>query len=308
MSDKMLMENWRKFLAEKTLRDKDRSRSAGLGTGSPASDDEPKVPLNAPTVEEYMKWVEQTLKIADIEGKTTNLTDFGIGQDVGGGLAQNLDNVAQAIARDAQEANAKEMSKDAYRDNPFLIYVDIWDPYYDVIQEKIIENFLQQLESQLEQEGVGPQSPMPDIDQALERYIKNNYNEIILDGAPHAKDEWAKRARKNIEKLEKELPGPMGAVARGAGRSLQKLGRTAKKLLKIFGIDIDEFMKGVPEGIDPDEYARAYVGPEHWDPIKAEVEDKEADPTKVGMGLGESIEKNQFHDNWRDFLLTEEKL
>ena len=76
----------------------------------------------------------------------------------------------------------------------------------------------------------------------------------------------------------------------------------------MFRVDIDEFMKGVPAGMDPNEYARIYLGPEHWDAGRAEVEDEEADPGRAGVGLGESIEKNKFHDNWREFLLTEEKL
>ncbi len=238
MSDKMLMEDWRKFLTESPRRymdDYDPKQGAGAQqaakvkkTKEPPKENKPSVPLGVPTVREYLFYIQRASEGAAIESRWKVIGDVSMAQEAwtagGDAISQGVD----ALAGDYRKANEKKMSKTEYRNNPFLIYMDIWDPYYDVVQEKIIADFFKQLGQQLKDKGTDLESDMPDIDHLLEQYIKNKYNGVILDGAPHAENEWAERARANIERLQKQLPF-FGAgneeLAKGAYRELYHIGR-----------------------------------------------------------------------------------
>ena len=199
---KLLIENWREYLNE----------------------------AKAPTVGEYLKYIEDVLKKSGQEKFTKGMLTFGIGADEAGGFIQNLENIPDALGAILQDANEDDISSTDFAKNPFLIYLDIWDPYEKVLRPEIIKAFLLQIGQQLKKEGYSLSSPMPDIDQLLELYVLERF-EMEIDGAPHADDEWKDRDH------FKELPGAGGIAKRAAKSAIsdikgvgQKVAQTTRRL------------------------------------------------------------------------------
>lgn len=297
MSDKILMEDWRKFLVEEYSVDKGEWVDPAGGTSSATpKQDKPSVPLSLPTVKEYMHWIELANRAAGIESRWSVLGDLTIAQDKWVAGADAASQAINAMAADYAKANVAEKGKEAYRSNPFLIFMDIWDPYYDVVQEKIIEDFFKQLGQQLQDEDIGPNSEMPDIDQALERYIKKNYNGILLDGAPHAKDEWAQRATENIKKLKtqiffgsgeernkaEEMLSDLGHIGKGVLRSIEKMYKSADRLIRSLTLGrfgIEEFKEAFKEqapsvaagGLNPAQFVEYLTDNNLWKELGEDI-------------------------------------
>ena len=205
---KLLLENWREYLTE----------------------------AKAPTVREYLKYIEDVLKKSGQEKFTKGMLTFGIGADEAGGFIQNLENIPDALGAILQDANEEDISNADFTNNPFLVYMDIWDPYEKVLRPKIIKDFLVQIGQQLKKEGYSLSSPMPDIDQLLELYVLERF-EIEIDGAPHADDEW--KGRDHF----KELPGAAGITKRAAKSAYedvkgvgQKVAQTTRRLRDRFQV------------------------------------------------------------------------
>jgi hypothetical protein len=268
MKDKLLFENWRKFLAEQTP----PWDQAGYDDGdAPAKKTE-----EPPTVRQYLKRVEDILKTSGQEGLVKGFMTAGVGSDEAGGIIQNIgDNIAAALGNVYQDANKGDVSASEHSKNPFLVYMDIWDPYENTLRPEVIKQFLLQLPDQLAAEDIGLDNPMPDIDQALERYIKAKFEGTILDGAPHAEEEWATRRKKQVTK---ELPSKAGVVGRGAKAALQQLKKTGKSIYDIPA----QLSRGIPAGTQASKLGQAAGA--------------------MARRLPQLEESKNFHDKWRKFL------
>jgi hypothetical protein len=213
MSDKMLIENWRKFLIENTrygpasvvdispeARKQQRGNKkwedwvdplSGLKTlsddpwgdrqGDKEAEPAPIEGASAPTVAEFLQFLRNTTQREKAKGVTTDLLEFATGVITGG-----FEKFIQAAAKAAHDD--KSIIKGDYKDNPYLAYIDFDPKYEQILKPQIFDNFLEDLPSALG--TLSTDSVMPDLDELLRSYVLTNYG-IPLPKVARASEDWS---------------------------------------------------------------------------------------------------------------------
>jgi hypothetical protein len=260
MSDKMLMENWRKFLVETPLyMDPGLGEEPAHGESFPdpearyAAGDKARLKARGRAqaftdAEEGEEAERKEMELLESTAMPTikDFLDFVRGLGEGGimgdvprkKMGRSVASIAVGLKGPfteifsifAEQANSKEMSRTEYTKNPYLYFLDFWPTYEAVIENEVIESFLTQLSTDPNVAELAEDSDMPDIDQLLEKYLLR-VHKIKIDGAPHAIDEWDARAKKMILRKSREAEAarrrPLPQSAKHT--SARNLGLTEKK-------------------------------------------------------------------------------
>tara|TARA_R100000808_G_scaffold24991_1_gene60266 strand:+ start:298 stop:1047 length:750 start_codon:yes stop_codon:yes gene_type:complete len=219
MSDKMLMENWRKYLLEsprygeasvvdispEARRQAFQRQQAGADVQSFSDalasiygDEEPSDPWSdredyeagdtelaerttGPTVAEFLQFLRNTTQREKAKGISSDLLDFATGVITGG-----YEKFIQAAAKAAHDD--KSILKGDYKDNPYLAYIDFDPKYEQILRPQIFDNFLEDLPNALG--ALSKNSVMPDLDELLRRYVLANYD-ISLPKVARASEDWS---------------------------------------------------------------------------------------------------------------------
>ena len=220
MDDKLLFENWRKFLAEapedvpdigieperiargKTPEEeieKARKRLAGQDIADLNPDKVAPKKCDG-TVGEFLEYIKalntaakggraiaKAAKLAQLQDEIPGMTTAKRGVEAASAAGEYVAAVATALAYADFEMDfsAPERSR-----APFLEFVTIDDKYRRLLSKDVIRNFLADSKSWLSR--LSPTDLMPDIDVELENWIRTHpdFEGVRLDGVSDAKDDY----------------------------------------------------------------------------------------------------------------------
>jgi hypothetical protein len=254
MKDKLLFENWRKFLNERgesDFRDQmasDVATDAGGGEVDPIPEpvlDRPsKPPLPgggscSGTVGEFLKYingVHAAIKSAQLRVKTAQIGDpkgfIPGGENVKAGIEAaelGIESLADVVSTIASADLDNDFGVKERSQAPFLEFCTIDDKYVALLSPIVIRNFLK---SGYWMENLTEEDEMPDIDEKLEDWIHEHpkFKGIVLDGVSSARDDYKKWCAK-----DPPTPGEiMSLMTRNkiadTGKDISAAGASVKKI------------------------------------------------------------------------------
>lgn len=264
MNDKLLFENWRKFLNERgesDLKDMMAQDAAHHDDPNWEVDDSPQLPgfERSPiasfedslpsgkeckgTVGEFLQYitgVHAAIKTADFRIASAKVGDPK-GFIPGGENVKAAVEVAELGLASLAELTSALASTDLDNDfgvkdrsqAPFLEFCTIDDKYKALLNPIVIRNFLKSGYWMSTAAGpMDPSEPMPDIDEKLEDWIREQpeFEGVILDGVSSARDDYKKWCAKAPPTPGQIMSRYTANKIKDTGQDISAAASTAKKI------------------------------------------------------------------------------